>query len=198
MHQLKTVVSLFILACLIGVYLGISAHAISTEYYEMDENAIRHFQKAQMWMEVQRYGAAIKELQIAIRLNPDTTFTASLYNNLGLAYLKVGRYPQAVEAFEKAIELNPNFSLYYENLAEAHEKSGTADVTLQQLHQQTSLTPDSPQPWYLLGQLYRASGNETASRQAFQSYIKLAPHSELTKAAQVYLDGSHGSQTDPK
>jgi tetratricopeptide (TPR) repeat protein len=122
-------------------------------HYSVDGTAIRHFHEGQNWFERGRYEAAIKELQIAIRLKPNTLMTAALYNNLGLAYLKRGDYPLAVVSFQQAITLNPAFSLYYENLSSAYQQSGSVPKAIRQLQQAIQLNPRDETAWYLLGLL---------------------------------------------
>lgn len=173
-----------------------SSSALAQDYYQMDDNAIAHFHRGEMWMEVQQYEAAIREFQIAIRLKPVSSFTAALYNNLGLAYLSIREFPKAIVSFQQALTLNPGFSLYYENLVKAYGTSGAIEPTRQHLQQLVQSNPEDAQSWFLLGLLYRESGDPTASEQAFQAYIKLAPDSELAKAAKLYLDRLQTSQTN--
>jgi tetratricopeptide (TPR) repeat protein len=161
----------------------------------MDDNAIYHFHQAQMWMSVKEYEAAILEYQIAIRLKPTTTLSSALYNDLGLAYLKVKEYPKAIVSFQEAIALNPNFSLYYENLVNAYSHSGALLSAAQQLDEATLTNPDNFQAWFILGLLYKAQGDKVAAQSAFQTYLKLAPNSELADAAKINLTGLKDSQT---
>lgn len=179
---------------LLGLSPQPSAHAGGTDYYRMDENAIRHFHRAQMWMEIGQYPAAIKELQIAIQLKPSGAFLATLYNNLGLAYRKLGNTALAVVSFQKAIDLQPGYGLYYDNLARTYQQAGTLDTAITQLRQSVSVNADAPQSWYLLGKLYTELGDTDAARVAFETYLQQAPHSELTQQAERYLEHDNGSQ----
>lgn len=181
----------FILLLLIA--LGPLA-VLAVDQYQMDDNAIYHHHRAQMWMEVEKYGAAIREYQIAIRLKPASTMTAALYNDLGVAYLKTREVPKAIVSFQQAVKLNPNFSVYYDNLAKAYEQGNTMDTTAAQLRQTVEQNQGDPQAWFLLGTLYQKSGDEEAARHAFNMFIKLAPQSELADAARTNLKTLQSSQ----
>ncbi len=194
MAQYIPLLMAFFLAC----HFSMQAFAADNDYYQMDDNAIYHFHQGEMWMSVGQYGAAIREFQIAIRLKPETAMTSSLYNDLGSAYLEAREFPRAIVSFQQAIKLNPNFSLYYENLVRAYGKEGEIQSAIAQLHQATQNNHNDVQAWYLLGLLYKANGYKTASRNAFQTFVQLAPSSELTDVAKLYLGKGEGSQTTLK
>jgi tetratricopeptide (TPR) repeat protein len=175
-----------------------SAIAADNDGFQVDDNAIRHFNAGQTWLSVGQIEAAILEFQIAIRLKPTTSMSAALYNDLGLAYLLAREFPKGIVSLQQAIALNPNFSLYYEHLAEAYQKSGGLQTAIQQLEFTTTQNPDDVQAWYLLGMLYRAAGDQSGSQRALQMFVKMAPHSELADAAKLYLGTSQDSQTGLK
>ncbi len=172
-----------LLSCLI-----LRANGISTDMFEMDDNAISHFHTGQSWMEVGDYSAAIQEWEIAIRLKPTAAMSGVIYNNLGLAYLKIGQPGNAIKYLQKAVSTNPNYSLYYENLAKAYRQGGKCETAINQLQRLTQSNPNNVQSWYLLGSLLQAQGREAESRTAFETFVKLAPRSELADAARVNLE----------
>lgn len=182
----RTMAGLLLAACLgIG---WVNAADIDADYYQVDDNALLHFQNGQAWMSVQRYDAAIKEFQVGIKLKPSTTMTASLYNNMGMAYLALKSYDRAIISFQQAVELNPNFSLYYENLAKAYKQANSAKQAAQFLANTVKNNPDDLQAWYLLGVLYQQLGQWVKSQQAFESYVNLSPYSDLAMAAQEHME----------
>lgn len=180
--------------------LGVPPGALAgnTDYYTIDDNAVYHFRKSQQWMEVEQYDAAIQECQIGIRLKPTSALTAALYNNMGLAYLKIGQFPKAIVSFQQAISLNPSFSLYYEHLVEAYTQSGGLASALNQLNGTTRSNAEDAQAWYLLGLAYKAQGDEASAKAAFETFLTLSPHSELADAAKLYVGRSQDSQTGLK
>lgn len=183
---------------ILGLLGSPSGFGAEGDFYYIDENAIHHFREGQKWMEVGQYDAAVREFQIAIRLKPDTVMTAAIYNNLGLSYMKVQQFPKAIVSFQQAISLNPNFSLYYENLVKAYGKSGAVPAAIRQLEQAVIHNRDDVQAWYLLGLLHHAAGDAEAAERALQTFVKLAPHSELADAAKLNLGMLQDSQTGSK
>lgn len=149
----------------------------------MENNVIHHFRKGQQWMAVDQPYAAIREYQFAIRLKPATPLSATLYNNMGLAYLQITDLPRAIVSFQQAIALNPQFSLFYENLAKAYSKAGILPTATQELEETLATNPDDVPARYLLGLLYKASGNPQAFEAAMHQVIKDAPKSDLKMAA---------------
>lgn len=182
----QTMASLLLAGCL-GIGWAQAAD-IDADYYQVDDNALLHFQNAQAWMSVHKYDAAIKEFQVGIKLKPSTTMTASLYNNMGLAYLALKAYDRGIISFQQAVELNPNFSLYYENLAKAYQQANSAKQAAQFLSNTVKNNPDDVQAWYLLGVLYQQLGQWVKSEQAFETYVNLSPYSDLSLAAQEHME----------
>jgi tetratricopeptide (TPR) repeat protein len=158
--------------------------------YHMDDNIIKHFHQGQSWMEIGRFDLAIREFQMGIELKPSALMTATLYNNLGLTYLKVNETGKAIVSFEEAIQLNPQFSLYYENLAKAYQQAGTLTQAIQQVKGDSARSPDNPQALYLLGTLYRQAGQASAAKATYQKYLKVAPYTLLAEAAKRYAGAS--------
>lgn len=166
--------------------------------YRMDDNAIYHLHQGQKWMEIGQYEAAVFEFQIGIRLKPKTAMTAALYNNLGQAYLKIQDYPKAIISFQEALNLNPNFSLYYENLIEAYQKHGALEAAQARFLEATQQNHENAQAWYLLGLIYKKTGENCLSKAAFETYLRLSPYSELADAAKLYVQTTNSSQTPLK
>ena len=186
-NALKHAAASFLLAISMGIGC-VQAADIDADYYQVDDNAMLHFQNAQTWMSVKDYNAAIKEYQVGIKLKPSTTMTASLYNNMGLAYVALKAYDRGIVSFQQAVELNPNFSLYYENLAKAYKQAQSAPQAAKFLANTVKINPDDVQAWYLLGILYQQLGQWVKSQQAFGMYVQLSPYSDLAMAAQQHME----------
>jgi tetratricopeptide (TPR) repeat protein len=192
-YCLKLACTLLCLASLGWVSFGPAWSQVT--HYQMDDNAITHFRRGQMWMSVNQYEAAIRSYQIAIRLKPSSIMTAALYNDLGLAYMKIHDYPKAIVSFQQALTHNPSFSLYYEHLVKAYQTAGSLETAQKQLEQSTTFNPEDTHAWFLLGLVHWQTGNQEASRQAFETYLRLAPQTELADAAKLYVDRFQSSQT---
>lgn len=66
--------------------------------------------------------SAIISCEKAIKLDQTS---ASIYNNLGVAYSSISLLDEAIKAFEQAIKLNPDFTLAKNNLTDATTKKNT-------------------------------------------------------------------------
>ena len=85
------------------------------------ENYIKKFPKSFVLFNILgAVCAAQDELEIAINhhkksveINPDY---AEGYNNLGIAFQKLGLFEEAVKNYKKTLKLKPDFSLAYNNL----------------------------------------------------------------------------------
>lgn len=81
--------------------------------------------------------SAIISCEKAIKLDQTS---ASIYNNLGVAYSSISLFDEAIKAFEQAIELNPDFTLAKNNLIDATTKKNTLINTDILIASYTSLT----------------------------------------------------------
>lgn len=81
--------------------------------------------------------SAIISCEKAIKLDQSS---ASIYNNLGVAYTSLSLLDEAIKAFEQAIELNPDFTLAKNNLTDATIKKNNPINTSIITTNYTSLT----------------------------------------------------------
>ena len=70
---------------------------------------------------------AINHHKKSIEINP---YYAEGYNNLGIAFQKLGLLEEAVKNFKKTLKLKPNFSLAYNNLGVALKSLNKLDEAL--------------------------------------------------------------------
>lgn len=173
---LLSVCSLLILA----VYLPATA-------YDLKDNAIMHAQNGQLFMERGQYIEAAEEFKAALRLNPYTSMSASLYNNLGLAYRHMQNWPMAYASFQHAIRIQPTYSLYYKNLIETYAAAGRLSAVEATLKGVTKLNADDAEAWFLLGLLYRETGNKKQAQVCLKHFLNLEPSSSLAEAARSAL-----------
>lgn len=181
--------------CVITAPANTPSWASGDEYYQMDDNALLHFQQGQIWMESGSIPAAIREYQVAIQLKPSATLTASVYNNLGIAYTRIKQYPKAIVSYQKAIELNPNFSLYYENLVQTYIKAKSGPQAIRKLEHIVQGNPSNRQAWYILGLLYQKSLQKELARGALETAYQLAPDTDLAQAIEQHLSTLQSSQS---
>ena len=86
---------------LLDVALAATQQALTID----DQNAVFYALKARVQLARCEYDSALRENEIAIRLNPTL---AVAYCGLGDSLAYEGRYEEAVRQFESAIELSPN------------------------------------------------------------------------------------------
>jgi tetratricopeptide (TPR) repeat protein len=159
----------------------------NTWAYDLRDNAVLHANNGQLFMERQQYGQAIEEFKAALQLNPYSNLSASLYNNLGLAYRAIGNYTFAYASFQRACRIQPTFSLYYQNLIETYALAGKLVKVQQELEATLKENPDNAEAWFMLGLLYKEQGNQKAAKGCFERFVKLSPESEMTEAARKAL-----------
>jgi tetratricopeptide (TPR) repeat protein len=117
------------------------------------ENARTLHQEALAYMHSGRYREARLYLQQAIRLNPASALSSSLYDTLGQVEEKLGHYQQAVMSYQYAIGLQPDQSLYYEHLVSLWKRAKQQDVAEQRLKAIVSLNPEDGWAYYMLALL---------------------------------------------
>ena len=99
------------------------------------ENCIKKFQKSFVLFNIlggvyasqDELEVAINHHKKSIEINPDY---AEGYNNLGIAFQKLGLFEEAVKNFKKTLKLKPNFSLAYNNLGVALKSLNKLDEAL--------------------------------------------------------------------
>lgn len=173
---------------LIGLGLaGLFATPAQADDYNFEDNAIAHARKGELLMGRRRYGEAIEEFKIALRLNPYSSLSATAYNNLGISYLKLRNYPLALTSFQRAIRIQPNFELYYKNLIRTYQEQNSLRAAQERLKNIVAINPEDAEAWYLLGLAHQRMGFVKEARDAFSRFVELQPNSRLVPAAQTYL-----------
>lgn len=164
--------------------LGLSSMAWA---YDLHDNAILHAQRGKLFLERQQYDLAVDEYQAAIRLNPQTSMSGSLYNNLGIAYRENKQYALAIASFQHACRIQPTYAIYFQNLINTYIASGQEKEANQTLKDITLANPEDAEAWFMRGLLYKETGSIKAAKACFARFLKLRPESELARAARTAL-----------
>jgi tetratricopeptide (TPR) repeat protein len=173
--QRCTLIITLLLGCLAN-FLPTSLAATSHPYRQ---HAPTLHQQAQALLQQGRVIEAVNRLQLAISYNPYSAYTATLYNTLGLAYLKAN-YPQlAVVSFMYASRLQPHYAPYYDNMVKVWQATQSLAVAQGQLETLTLRSPQDGQAWYLLGVVYGAQQQWQMQQQAWRQFLAYEPNSPL-------------------
>lgn len=155
--------------------------------YDLRDNAIAHAQSGQHLLDIDRPADAVEEFKAALLLNPYAGMAAQIYNNLGLAYRAMGNYTYAYAAFQRACRIQPTFSMAFRNLVDTYAKAGQLPQVAQYFTSRVQENPDNAEAWFMLGYIYKASGNPAGAKNCFEHFLKLQPESEMARAARAAI-----------
>ncbi len=117
---------------------------------------------------------ALRQLQELERMNPGGVF---LYDQMGLAYLRLRHWPQAIEQFRKALELEPDDAAAYLGVARgslgARCYEDAADAALSSI----GISYQQPVAHYILGLALARQEKTEQALKAFEVAAVLAPES---------------------
>lgn len=157
-------------------------------------DCITHHNKGVVFLESGYPLHAIDEFKIALMLNPNSSMSATVYNNLGRAYEMVRKYDLAIISYEHAIKVNPDFSLYYRNLINAYIAKKALKKAQSDYEKIVKINPMDAQAFFILGLIYMERGNKPEAIKAFKKYVSLEPNRELAFAAKKYIKKLEGSK----
>jgi tetratricopeptide (TPR) repeat protein len=119
-----------------------------------------------------KYGEAIKELNEALRLNPDYI---EVHNNLGVTYDRMGMPDEAVNELKKALNLNPNYTEAHSNLGNIYARSGRFEEAAGELQEALRINPDSAIAHNNLGNIYALQRRNEEAIQEFKEALRINP-----------------------
>ena len=150
---------------------------------DAERNAFFHNNKGVNYLEEENYYSAIKEFEIAIRLNPNTQATAVYYSNLGRTYMKIGYPKMAQPCFERAIIQNPLSFDYYLALVSAYKSLGLLDVKLKEY----KAKKNDPMREIMLGLIYIEKGQVSTGVTTLDEFCNREPNLLITKAIKQHM-----------
>ena len=159
--------------------------ASSLEPFEVkpERNARIYNNKGIEYLEDGFYLAAITSFKIALGLNPNTSSSSPIYNNLGNAYLKTNEPQLAQECFEAAIMFSPMGFPYYQNLVKSYKAQGQLK---EKLVSQTYRVDASMKP-IIIGLIYIEQGNLQKGKQILNDFASKEPYLQISPAIKSYL-----------
>lgn len=150
-------------------------------------DAIAHNKKGIVFLESGYPLHAINEFKIAIMLNPNSTFSATLYNNLGRSYEMIRYYDLAIASYQHAIRINPNFSVYYKNLVNTYRIKKALPQAQKDYEKITRVNNQDAQAYFILALIYMEQTNNLKAKEALKTFLTLEPNIDLAQAAKKYL-----------
>ena len=148
------------------------SHAI-----ELNPNNVAYNNRGAAYLKKGAYDQAIKDLNKAIKLNPNDAFA---YNNRGTAYFGKGEFDRAIKDYNKAIELNLNDAGAYCNRGAAYLKKGTYDRAIEDLNKAIKLNPNDVKTYNIRGTAYHIKGTYDRAIKDYNKVIELNPEFALS------------------
>ena len=99
LEELVAVTRKFQLITTIGILLALAIAAINLDPKFIDA----YFQRANNYMDLERYEEAINDLKVVIDLDPTSR---DAYYNIGLAYMDLKKYDESIKNYDMAINLD--------------------------------------------------------------------------------------------
>lgn len=128
-----------------------------------------HFNTALMLQKLGQLDPSAQEYLEVIRLSPKDS---SPHSNVGLIYYMTERFPAARQHWSKAVDLGTTYAPDRIGLLIIDGRFAEAQA---QLEDYTRKTPEDEDGWLMLGDVYRALGNDSAARVTDARAAQIAP-----------------------
>ena len=130
---------------------------------------------------------ALLDFQMVLEINPLYT---DAHNNLGATLAHLGRNREARAEFDRVLEdpLYPRKELAHANIGDMLFAAEDYEEAIQELQQAVAINKDYARAYYKLGQCYRALGRMDATRESFETVLKLAPNTEQGREVKQILE----------
>ncbi|MCZ7400350.1 MAG: tetratricopeptide repeat protein [Candidatus Methanoperedens sp.] len=119
-----------------------------------------------------KYEEAIKELNEALRLNPDYI---EVHNNLGVTYDRMGMPEEAVNELKEALKLNPDYTEAHCNLGNIYARSGRYEEAAGELQEALRINPELAIAHNNLGNIYALQRRNEGAIQEFKEALRINP-----------------------
>ena len=113
---------------------------------------------------------AINHHKKSVEINPDY---AEGYNNLGIAFQKLGLFEEAVKNYKKTLKLKPDFSLAYNNLGVVLKSLNKLNEALLTSKKAIELDPEFADAHNNIGAILQDLGNYEGAYKYYKKAIKL-------------------------
>ena len=132
-----------------------------------------HYNLALIYSRQERFGEAIKEYVIAMKLNPDYPDS---YNNLGNIYSNLGRFDDAIKEYTIALKLKPNYYEARNNLGNAYVMQGKLDEAIKEYLIVLKFTPEDAETHNNIANAYIEKGEIDKAIEHYEIALNLNPN----------------------
>lgn len=138
---------------------------------ELNPHHIRNKQDlGHLYLEKNQFRKALPFLTAAAEKMDDS---AEVFYDLGVALIGLGQVDEGLSRIDRALELNPRvgYGDPYLFLARFHQSQGNQEKAASMLTRFHEVNASSSESYYRLGELYRAAGEQSRAREAYNEAI---------------------------
>ena len=136
------------------------------------DSYVMHLNLGTTYFAMRSFSAAEKELQLALRLKPDSP---NVLNALGCVFLEEGRMEDSARAFQSAIADKPGWTDSHFNYGRLLTKLGQNDAALAEFRTAVAVGPLNSSAHLYLGQALAERGEASAAEAELRESIRLFP-----------------------
>ncbi len=142
------------------------------------------------------YESAVEKFTQVILEEPNNAIAAVAYNDLGVAYHRMGKYDLALENYTKAVELDPFYDFALGNRALTKSDLGEWDAAIIDYNEAIRLMPYFADYYNNRGYTYRKMGRYRKAIQDFEKVLELDPEHDrvVGNLALIYEELGNCSQ----
>ena len=108
-------------------------------------------------------------------------FKGRVYNDMGVAYARMGRLDEAEKAFLTALRLRPDVAALHNNMGLTYSMKGRNDDAIAEFLEALKLNPGNIQIRFNLAKAYKDKGLKQEARAEFEKVLRLAPGDKSAK-----------------
>lgn len=128
--------------------------------------------------EIDDMQGAVNAYQQVLVLSPDHV---SAHNNLGVALRQLEAYEESIALLTRALKLSPDNADVLQNLGNSYRENGEYQQAVEAYRKSLIIKPTQKKLYHRLWKLLRQCGDEEASRQVLEQWIKFDPDNHIAQ-----------------
>ncbi len=137
-----------------------------------------HIEKGMAAADSNRMDIAMEHLQKAAEIVP---YDPVIYNNLGVAYLRLGLVDSAITAYQSAIRMRPTYAHAYSNLAQAYLIKEDYSLAIVSIETAFKYDDQIPEAYIILAMIYGKLGENEKSISAYEKAVEIQPENKMAR-----------------